>query len=503
MRLALALLSGLALALSFPNFNYSILAWIAAAMLLVAVMGARPADAALCGFLHAEIFYTVSLSWIYTVIRMYGDVDRYTPAVILGLIVLAETVFTMTFTALVARWSKTSVRRACFLAPFLWVALDLAKTHLPYISFPWNSIGYAVSGPLGLVQITAWTGIYGLSFVVLAFNALVAWMIVQPTRRARLTTAAAALMLCCVVWLGPRLVPHASPHRVAHLVQTNFEQSMFPPPGWLEQHSSDLDELEKLSISSAQRASGAIVWPEVPAPFSLQEPAFASRAERIARESGQYFLVGVDEWRVKPDGKWGASNSAVLLNPEGQRVFTYDKMHLVPFSEFVPLRRWIPFAKQLIAEIGDFTPGTESRVGNLPGGRFGVFICYESIFPGEVRRFVTGGAELLINVSNDGWFGRSAAPAQHLQMVRVRAVENRRWLLRATNNGYTVSIDPYGRIVAQLATDIRGQLDAPYDFRSDRSFYTRWGDWWAWLCVLISVVAVFGLQMLRSSARSK
>jgi apolipoprotein N-acyltransferase len=132
----------------------------------------------------------------------------------------------------------------------------------------------------------------------------------------------------------------------------------------------------------------------------------------------------------------------------------------------------------------------------LPGGTFGTFICYEAIFPGEIRRFAANGAQLLINISNDGWFGRSAAPAQHLMMSRVRAVESRRWLLRATNNGYTAAIDPYGRIVASLPTDIRGQLEAPYGFRSDVTPYARFGDWFAWLCVIASV-ALLGFAFVR------
>ena len=140
-----------------------------------------------------------------------------------------------------------------------------------------------------------------------------------------------------------------------------------------------------------------------------------------------------------------------------------------------------------LADIGDFTPGTVYRVGQLPGGTFGTFICYEAIFPNEIRHFAGNGAELLINMSNDGWFGRSAAPAQHVMMARVRAVESRRWLLRDTNNGFTADFDPYGRMVAQLPTDIRGELDAPYDFRSDLTLYTRFGDWLAWLCIFTSV----------------
>jgi apolipoprotein N-acyltransferase len=210
--------------------------------------------------------------------------------------------------------------------------------------------------------------------------------------------------------------------------------------------------------------------------------------------------VGVVDWKQDAQRNWIASNSAVLLDPGGRRIFTYDKIHLVPFGEYVPLRQWLTFAGRLTADISDFTPGTVYGVGHLPivetyvpssGAPFSVFICYEAIFPGEIRRFAASGAQLLINISNDGWFGRSAAPIQHLMMSRVRAVESRRWLLRDTNNGFTAAIDPYGRIVAELATDIRGELDAPYDFKSNLTLYVRFGDWFAWLCVIATVVLLF------------
>ena len=137
--------------------------------------------------------------------------------------------------------------------------------------------------------------------------------------------------------------------------------------------------------------------------------------------------------------------------------FIYDKIHLVPFSEYVPWRNWLFFARDLTGLIGDFQHGTQYKVGTIPGGPFSVYICYEAIFPNEVRRFTLGGAQLLINISDDGWFGGSGAPEQHLAMARVRAVENRRWLLRDTNDGITVSVDPYGRIAARLPADIRGR----------------------------------------------
>ena len=223
----------------------------------------------------------------------------------------------------------------------------------------------------------------------------------------------------------------------------------------------------------------------------MQEGRFRTRAKRIAGGAGGGFLLGVVDWKQLTGGGIGANNSAALLDSAGGLNFIYDKIHLVPFGEYVPWRNWLTFAGKLTADIGDFQRGSQYKVGRLPGGRFSAFICYEAIFPDEVRKFTAAGAELFINISNDGWFGGSAAPAQHLAMARVRAVENRRWLLRDTNNGITVSVDPYGRIAARLPADIRGELDAPYGFRSDLTPYARWGDWLAWLCVIATLMLLF------------
>jgi apolipoprotein N-acyltransferase len=501
-RLLLALGSGVALALSFPNYNLPLLAWVSVGMLVLASSGARPIVAPVYGFLHGLVFYPVCLPWIDAVMQQYGNVDPWMSAGILSLMGVAGGIVCAFFSWGVALASRRSKARACVLAPFLWVALEFARTHLPIIGFPWNLTGYAASGNLVLVQLASVTGIYGLSFVIAAYSSLIAFAILRSTERAwkavLITTAGLALIAAG----GKYFVPSATPHHIAHLLQTNFPQSEHYPPDWLEAHASELDDLERISVDAARRMPGLVVWPEVPAPFSFGEPAFAARARRMASDSNNDFLVGVVDWKKDAAGNWLASNSAVLLDTSGQRVFTYDKIHLVPFGEYVPLRRWITFAGRLTADIADFTPGSVYRVGKLPGGRFGVFICYEAIFPGEVRRFTAGGAELLVNISNDGWFGRSAAPSQHLMMARVRAVENRRWLLRDTNNGFTVAVDPYGRIVARMATDIRGELDAPYDFRTDVTPYARFGDWFAWLCVVVSF-ALVGMAIAERARRSR
>src|SRR4029077_12500846 len=186
-----------------------------------------------------------------------------------------------------------------------------------------------------------------------------------------------------------------------------------------------------------------------------------------------------------------AYNSALLFDAQGQRLFSYDKIHLVPFGEYEPFPLIHRVVSSVASEVGGFRKGSSYSVARLPNGHtFGVFICYEAIYAGEVRRFAANGAELLVNISNDGWFGRSAAPEQHLRMARVRAVENRRWLVRSTNNGYTASVDPYGRIIEPLRPDIRAATDLPYDFRTEESIYTRFGDWFAWLCVIVSAILI-------------
>jgi apolipoprotein N-acyltransferase len=497
MRVLLAVASGVTLALSFPNYNLPLLAWLAVGMLVLASAGARPFESLLYGFLHGLVFYPVCLPWIAVVMHQYGNVDPWMSAGIVSLIGFAGGVVCSIFSLCVALAARKSVALACLLAPFVWVSIEFLRTHLPIIGFPWNLTGYAASGSLALLQLTPVTGIYGLSFLIAAYSSLLAYVVIVRTPRAWKSVIIATVVLILVAVGGRYLVPEQTPRFIAHLVQTNFPQSEQYPARWLEIHSSELRELERISVDAAKKSPGLIVWPEVPAPFTFQEPLFAALATSIARDSGSDFLVGVFDVKRDPHGQWLYYNTAVLLNPSGQRTFAYDKIHLVPFGEYVPLRSWLTFANKLTADISDFTAGSTYGVGHLGSVEtkvpsadptFGVFICYEAIFPGEIRQFAANGAQLLINVSNDGWFGRSAAPAQHVMMSRVRAVESRRWLLRDTNNGYTVSVDPYGRVVASMATDVRGELDAPYDFRSDLTPYARFGDWFSWLCVIVSIV---------------
>jgi apolipoprotein N-acyltransferase len=493
-RLLLALASGVALALAYPLFNIPILGWIAPAVLIVAVVGERPRFAILLGFVQGAAYFGLSLPWFYNVMRQYGPLPVVQAAGVFALVVLVMSIFHAVFAAAISWLGKSSHGRACLAAPFLWVALEFATMYMPAIGFPWNLLGYVAAGNLAFVQLTAITGIFGLSFLVAAYNSLLAWTVLQSSLNKKtewkaLVGATAALILVAIV--GPQFVPKVSGDHVAHLVQTNFPVSNGYPSDWMKTHAAEMDRLEQISIEAAQKSPGIVVWPEVPAPFSLQDADFHLRAMRIARGAGNGFLVGVIDWKPLGNGQLGASNSAALLGANGALDFIYDKIHLVPFSEYVPWRNWFFFARDLTSLIGDFQPGSQYKVGKIAGGPFSVYICYEAIFPNEVRRFTLAGAQLFINISDDGWFGGSGAPQQHVAMARVRAVENRRWLLRDTNDGMTVSVDPYGRTVARMPPNIRGELDAPYAFRSDMTVFTRWGDWLPWLCVLLALVLVF------------
>ena len=495
-RLTVSAITGAGLALSFTWLYFPVYAWISISLLLMMLFGAKPRVAFSCGFLHTIAFVFASVPWIAEVLALHGGMSRLAGWGVLLLIAMTMGVLTGGFAWIVNRISRRSIALACVAVPFVRVTSEFALAHLPEISFPWNLLGYSASANPALLQITTLTGVYGLSFLIAAFNSLLAWADtangIDVGKRLGIIAASIASILA-IMFLGANFVPVAKAGHFARAVQPNFPEVDSYPANWFDLHKEDMDDLEDLSLESSPHRPDLTIWPEAPAPFSWQDNQFSKRASSLAIRAGHPFLAGVVEWKTEilSSGHTGQApyNSAVLVDPQGQKVFVYDKRHLVPFGEYEPFPLIHRVVQSVSDEVGGFHKGTVASVGSLPGGyRFGAYICYEAIYPSEVRDFAAKGANLLINISNDGWFGKSAAAEQHLRMARVRAVENRRWVLRVTNSGITAAIDPYGRIYQSIPRDVRGAVDLPYDFRTDRTLYTRLGDWFAWMCVLVSVI---------------
>ncbi len=514
MRLLIGAVSGAALSFSYSGFYLSIYSWVCVGVLVIALFGARPLVAFGCGFLHGLCFVLTSVPWIAKVLAVHGGLSLAGGWGILLLIGSVWGAANGVVTWAIHRLSLRSIPLACIGTPFLWVSLEMFRTYLPEISFPWNLLGYPAAANVALAQLTTITGIYGLSFVVAAFNALIAWCDADTKRspRTRLAILAGSTALVVLVMTaGPRFVPRAVANHTARAVQLNFPEADSYPPDWFKVHAADMDEIVRFSLAPSAHQPDLLVWPEAPAPFSYQDGHFAYLASNLAIRFGNPFIVGVVEWKPETVSAGGTNhtilapyNSALMFDGQGHRVFSYDKVHLVPFGEYEPFPLIHRVVNNVSSEVGGFRKGTKHSVGRFSNGNtFGVFICYEAIYPGEIRRFAANGAQLFVNISNDGWFGHSAAAEQHLRMARVRAVENRRWLVRATNSGITASIDPYGRIFRPLPRDVRAAADLPYDFRTNETIYTRFGDWFAWLCVLVSAILIILTWKPRAKAEAE
>ncbi len=503
-RLLLAATSGAVLSLSYRGSFWSLYSWFCIALLLATLIKARARIAFFCGFLHGLIFVLTCVPWIAETLSVHGGMSTAAGWGVLLLIATIWAIIIGLFAWVVQRLSQRSVELALFGAPFLWISTEVVRAYLPEISFPWALLGYPAAENPAIVQLTTIFGIYGISFLVVAFNALLIWGISSYSpghSKSRLPILLSAIVLLLVVQLiGPRFVPTAPSSHLARIVQPNFPENTQYAGDWYAEHKAEMADLEQLSLrpSAGSQQPDLLIWPEAPAPFSFQDPRFGPMMTHLVEQFHHPMVVGVIEWKpeqmiihgVKGTGL-APYNSAAMIDEVGQRRFSYDKIHLVPFGEYEPF----PLIHQVVAsvseEVGGFRKGKERNVGTFPNGnKFSVFICYEAIYAGEVREFANRGAELLINISNDGWFGTSQAAEQHLRMARVRAVENRRWVVRDTNSGISASIDPYGNVYRVLHRDERGSSDLPYDFRTDKTIYTRFGDWFAWMCVIVSVILV-------------
>ena len=506
--------------LIFPSPSLAFLAWVALTPLIISILhGAarssvdnycppRLLRSFLLGYICGIVWYGGSCYWIYHVMNSYGGLEPVVAVAVLIAFCLYLGLYHGLFgllLALAARGRQPHVGRALLLSPFLWVAVELARARIT--GFPWDLLGTAQVGNIALTRVATFTGVYGVSFEIALINAgFAATFLVPVPKRAALLGG--VLGVAILLQAGNLVHPVPSPHDyVATLVQVDIpilEENQWTP-GLLQRTIASLEQISVPAAGDAeaqQGIPGLIVWPESPAPFFATDPNFRADMSSMAQMANAYVVAG----SLGLNQSQGAEhqqmyNSAVLVAPTGEWTARYDKIHLVPFGEYVPYRELFSFAGKLTREVGDFSPGFDRHPLDVGSMKLGVFICYESIFPDEVRQFARAGADVFVNISNDSWFGPTGAPGQHLNMVRMRAIENHRWVLRGTNTGITAAIDPYGRVVARAPSNQRIALNAPYARVSSTTFYTRHGDWFAYACAIISLVALVFLRYPRASGR--
>jgi apolipoprotein N-acyltransferase len=360
--------------------------------------------------------------------------------------------------------------------------------------FAWLCLGNAgIDMPLPM-RLAPVTGVYGLSFIFMLLSAGAAVVILRRARKELLW-----LISTLALFLLPNLPEPIKGDQTAVLVQGNVSEDQEWTPLAAEQMRESLVALSlEQSLGAHHVGARLIVWPETPGPlYYYRDPALRNSVSELARLTGAWLLFGA----VAETKSGSPLNSAVLLNPAGELVDRYDKVNLVPFGEYVP--KVFDFVNRITKEAGDFTPGSRLVVFPMDGHKLATFICYESVFPSEVRQFARQGAELLVNISNDGYFGTSAARLQHLEIARMRAAENRRWLLRATNDGVTVNIDPAGRIREQLPSFQRAAGRFDFAFEPSVTSYTEHGDWFAWSCLGLAMLALFCSQWPHYTPRKR
>jgi apolipoprotein N-acyltransferase len=487
-------LSGVLLFACFPLLNWHPLVWVATAPLLAAAVNEPQLGRAyLLGVLTGSIFLAGSVYWFVEVMTFYGHM---TPVLALAAMVPFLVLFSSFWGvfALVLAWAaRRSLAAALLLSPFLWVALELARTYQFINGFPWNLLGYAVQ-PSGLRQLASTTAVYGLSFLAVASSALITWAILEWQAKQFWPLVAWVVLLVAANYvLNPPPAPLGT--NVALLIQPNVPMDEAAQANWAPwQNPKPLASLVAMTEESLSQLSPQpltpplIVWSENPAPFFFgRDPVFRAAIENMARRAHAYVVVGTNTFEGPDDTL--PHNSAVALNPSGQLILQYDKIHLVPFGEYVP--SWLPgTVGKITSQVGNYVAGTRYEAAATAEGAIGIFICYESIFPQLVRRLTPPGPGVLVNISDDAWYGDSSAAYQHLEIARFRAIENHRFLLRATNDGVTAVIDPYGRILETIPRHRAMALAGNFSFLGEETFYKARGDVFGWLCVVASGVIV-------------
>ena len=498
----LAALSGALLTAAFPKPDLGWVAWVALVPLLWAVRGKGLREAFRLGWLCGLVHYATALAWIRYVVGHYGGLALPLALAVLLLLAAYLAVYPAVFALLAARWEGRPWLRVWGL-PAAWVALELIRAHA-LSGFPWANLGYTQTEFTRLMQTADIAGVSWAGFLVVLGNTSLLALLAPG--RARLSILGfAALLGLSVLYGGSRmgeiaaLQEKAAPFTVA-VAQGNVEQARKWDPAFQKE---TLERYRRLTLEAAAKhpRPDLVVWPETAVPFFFGlDHDLSAEVRAIVREGGVPVLFGSPAVELV-EGRPRFLNRAYLLDGAGKTLAKYDKQHLVPFGEYVPFPRVLFFVRRLVEAAGDFAAGKDWRPLTLGDQRLGVLICYEAIFPELSRRTTRKGATLLVNITNDAWFGPSAAPYQHLQMARWRAVESRAPLVRAANTGISAVFDARGLPCVSLPLDTLGTASCTIRPLAVKTLYERLSEWFALTCMGATLASIIFTILVPAARR--
>ncbi|MBN4054455.1 apolipoprotein N-acyltransferase [Nitrospira defluvii] len=504
---AAALLSGALLAFSFPNTGYYLLAWIAFVPLFLVIQTGSPGKAFFLGWISGLVYFSGTIYWVAMTLSHYGGLPWALSIFFMFLLVSYLALYVGLFSVFFQTLSKGHEMGFLLFAPSFWVTLEYMKGHF-LTGFPWASLAYSQYRFLPVIQIADFGSIYSVGFIIVLTNTGLFLMVRSIWKKKSIVGSSLILSTSAViltVFYGMMRLSEpmgGDQSLLVAVVQGNIPQNQ----KWDSDFKAQtVEKYKRLSLTVLHTDEGLrpdlVIWPEAALPFIFNSEA-KDQKELLDLVMEEQFdlLVGAPTIQNDGSGKLALFNSAYLISQNEGIGMRYDKMHLVPFGEYIPFPRLLFFLNKLVVGLSDFNPGTQATLMKVGETMIGTVICYEVIFPELVRRFVHQGAALMTTITNDAWFGRSSAAAQHFSMVTFRAIENRVSFARAANSGISGFIDPYGRILHQTSLFVETTAQERLRLRDQETFYTQYGDPFAAVCGIVSLVF---LSMIFVNRRKK